>query len=294
MTTTHAKIPTPGAPLPLAPSPPSRILVTGETPDADLVLGGGGSLMPAIAAAAYEVQKRRRVKRVCGTSAGSIAAAAIATGMPAEKTLALCTEMLADDKLLDASFWPFDRWGVFSGDTLFRALQRAFPGTLAETAIPLHVVVCDLWTRRPMIVSSESHPNLPIAAALRASSGIPGFFKAFALSSVLFGNRLFVDGGCAINFAMNEFDDVPDRQTVGVRVRAKDQNDPRPVRDLKGFAVALADIFMWSSDNAHISNKHYATTIDIVTDYDSLNFALPPEEVSQRWTAGGGAAVDAL
>ncbi len=251
----------------------------------DLVLGGGGSNVVSIAAVAYGVSKVRRVKRVLGTSAGSMAAACKATDMPAEKALSFLKENLGGNRLLDVSLWPPDRWGVFKGDALLRALERTFPGTLGETKIPLYVVVCDLWTRQPLVLNSIDHPDIPIAHAVRTSAAIPVFFKAFEFSRKYFGNRLGVDGGCAMNYAMDRFDDS-DRQTIGVRVRHRDQGSPRPVRDLTDFAGALADLFMWSSDNAHISAKHYQRTIDVVTDFDGLDFSLSPAQVDERWKFG--------
>lgn len=256
--------------------------------EVDVVIAGGATQIGALAAACGELDEHVEIKRIGGASAGSIRAAGQAFRIPQPTMRGLIDEVLKDDYLKDRSWNPLHRFGLYKGDNLYKSLQRVFGDKrMGEAKIPLRVVVCDMYTRKPVVIDSQNpeHARLKVVDVLRCSAAIPVFFKAHVLPEWR-GNRLFVDGGTAMNFAMNMFDDS-DRRTIGIRMApGAGDDDVRPVRDLASFIEALVALIMWASDNAHISSKKYANVISVPAIGSGLNFALTQKELDARWQAG--------
>jgi NTE family protein len=255
----------------------------------DLVLSGGASHIVAIAGAALELDEHRcDVVRVAGSSAGAAVAAAIAFGITRRKIVSLLMRMLEGNTLLDSQVLPFFGWGWYKGEVLRQALRSVFGEmTMGEAHLHLKVVVCDVYTRRPVVIDSKNpdHADLLVVDALYASMAIPFFFRPGKLGGV-FGNRLFVDGGTAMNFAMHVWDDVPERRTVGVRVDPGSDNSERPTRKVSEYVAAIAELVLWAASNAHISKKLWADVITVPAIGSGLDFALTPGLFSERFSGG--------
>jgi NTE family protein len=254
----------------------------------DLVIAGGASHVVGLAGAASAIDLRRDVARVGGTSAGAIVAAALACGLTQRELRDLLGRFLGGG-LLDVSPWPFHRYGLHKGDALAEALRAVFRGArMRETYIPLRVVVCDLWTRQPVVIDSldPAHAELEIVDVLRCSAAIPFWFRAHHLHQWRGSDRLFVDGGAAANFAMHVFDDEPSRRTVGVRLLRPSVPQARPVRGVVDFVGAVVELMLWASDNAHISSKRFADVVQVPAEGSGLDFSLSPAEIDRRWSAG--------
>ena len=135
-----------------------------------------------------------RITALAGTSAGAIAAAVYAFGLPLEVEPVL--DALADPEL--ARLAQTDRFS--SGLLLFRSLRRpalASPRRLEqgltklfgearieEAQTPLFILAADLRTGEPVVLDRG-----PVVRAILASGAIPGVFPPVRL-----GNRLLVDG----------------------------------------------------------------------------------------------------
>lgn len=253
----------------------------------DCVIAGGASHVAALAGACTELSNELDIVRVGGASAGAIRAAGQAFEVNVGVMKELMHKVLVNDYLKDKSWWPLDRFGVYNGDNLYAALKSVFGDkTMGQARIPLKIMVCDLWTRHPTAIDSTDpqHARLKVADVLRCSAAIPVFFKAWKLPEI-WGNRLFVDGGTAANFAMSMFDDS-DRRTVGLRLKPEPLDDVRPVTGLESFAEAVAALVTWASDNAYISSKHYANVVLVPQLGSGLDFALTPKLIDARWQAG--------
>ena len=256
-----------------------------------LVLSGGASHVVTLNGAVEAMSARRDVVAAGGASAGAIVAAAEAFALSTKVRREFFERYLARGRLLDRAWNPLDRWGVFAGETLHGALVEVFGGARAplkmrEAVIPLRVVVCDLWTRRPVVISSDNptHGDLLVADVLRASAAIPVFFKAWRLGGP-FGARTFVDGGAAKNFPMQLFDDLEPR-TIGVRLRHEEDGEVVPVRDLGAFARAVGELVMWASSNAHVSSKRWQDVVTVDAKGSGLDFDLRASEVERRHDSG--------
>lgn len=260
----------------------------------DLVLQGGGSNCIGLAAAALELRERAPIVRVAGTSAGGLVALALAFSVDPVRLRATLEHHLQDNRLIDGDLACFlTRFGWCRGD----ALRRAARGLIGEGArlgdarTPVAVVVGDLYAREPRILSSWATPNVLVEDAAVATSAIPGVFAAQEIRGLGVGNRLHVDGGVAMNFALDIFDDEPARPTVGLRPLPTDVG-LRPVRDIPSFVLALAGLRQWASDNAYRPGKAHRV-IDIPGG-DGLDFSLSVGEIQSRWEAGRKAAQAAI
>lgn len=261
----------------------------------DVVVAGGASHVVTLTSGLATLSTKVDIVRVGGSSAGAIAAAALAFGVSPDKQKALLCTVLMHNRMKDRSLWPLDRFGIYKGDAFYDSLLDVFQNkTMGEANRPLRVVVCDLWTRQPVVIDSENpeHQKLLVADVLRCSAAIPVFFKAWKLPQWR-GNRLFVDGGTAANFALGMFDDH-DRRTIGLRLSPAGDDAVKPVKDLPSFGEAIAALVLWASDNAYISKKRYANVICVPQIGSGLDFDLTREVIDTRWQAGNDSVLEAL
>lgn len=266
---------------------------SGGLPEIDLVLSGGASNCVQLTAAAFELAKHCHVARVGGTSAGSLGSIAFAFDVPEKVVLDLFFENLQGDRLLDKNVLNFyEHMGLCRGNALRKGIADLIGDqtTMGQAKRPFFCMVSDLYTSQPMCISSWKNPSALVADVGVASSSVPGLFCMQEIRGLGLGNRKFVDGGVAKNFAMDVFDDVPERPTIGVRV--KQPVDVNPVRqgDALAWAKSVARLFLWSSDNAHLSTKNHARVIEVQA-ADGFNFSLDRAEVLRRWELGKAAAL---
>lgn len=265
--------------------------------EVDVVAAGGAGHVVTIVSGMATLSEHVDIRRVGGASAGAGSAAGEALGLTPERMKKLMKKILQNDYLKDGSWNPLDRYGIHNGDNLHKELKGAFgDAKMKDAIIPLRIMVCDCWTRRPVVIDSENpeHAELLVADVVRASMAIPFFFKAWRLLSWR-GNRLFVDGGTAANFALNMFDDVPERRTIGLRLQSAELGDyVKPVKSLRDFVEAIAALVLWASDNAYISKKHFANVILLPQIGNGLDFDLSDDLFEARWKAGREAVLESL
>jgi len=263
--------------------------------DADVVLQGGGSNVIGLVSAAYELRRKVRIARVAGTSAGGLAAVALAFGVDPVVLRSTLERVLQGNQLLDGDLAAFlTRFGWCRGDALRRTVRQLVgEGTrMGDALTPVAVVVGDLYMRAPRVLSSWATPNVLVEDAAVATAAIPGVFAAQEVRGLGVGNRLHVDGGVTMNFALDLFDDEPERMTIGLRPDDADDGQLRPVRDLKAYVWAIAALRQWSANNAYGSKKSRVVVVD-VPGGDGLDFSLSVGEIARRWNAGVKAATAA-
>jgi len=160
-----------------------------------LALGGGGvrgffhlGLLKSLKDAGVEVEA------LAGTSAGALAAAAYAFGLPLEVRPIL--DATQDPELLRLQrlgrvqsglllIKSFRRLALVEPDKYRAGLEQLFQGARIEDAhVPLTLLAADLLTGEPVYLRSG-----PVVDAVLASGSIPGIFPP-----VPYQNRLLVDG----------------------------------------------------------------------------------------------------
>jgi NTE family protein len=160
---------------------------------------GSGSVKCAAALGLQKVLERESIgiDMVVGCSGGSLYAATIALGWPAEKaidvTLKLWTREITSRRhrraylqVLFPGLFGFDEtFGLVDDRLIMSRLRQAFgETTFAQTAIPFYVTATDLYTGEQALLSQGS-----LVDAMRASMAIPYIFPPHKI-----GDRYYLDG----------------------------------------------------------------------------------------------------
>jgi NTE family protein len=157
------------------------------TPKIGLALGGGFARGIAHAGV-LEVLERHGIPIHCiaGVSAGSIVAAAYASGAtPAEIARAGCAMRFGD-----VARWSFPRMGFMVSERMSRFLERLLKRyRFEEMRLPLGVLATDLCTGEPVSFRGSGDVILPV----RASCSYPGLFQP-----VRWNGGLLVDGAMSM------------------------------------------------------------------------------------------------
>ena len=179
-------------------------------PFVNLVLEGGGVWGIAYVSVLEELETREilpRIKRVSGTSAGSIIALLLALGNSA-------AEIRSKMENLDFTGFQDDggvlqlasRYGYYRGDFAHDFLRDAVEerlddgdATFADLnnkgGLDLHVHATNLSTQRVKEFSFAKTPDISLALAVRASMSIPLLFDAVNIDG-----QILVDGGVVLNY----------------------------------------------------------------------------------------------
>jgi NTE family protein len=159
----------------------------GVAPRIGLALGGGFARGIAHAGLLRAFDRHGiPVHCITGVSAGSIVAAAYASGVPADEIARVGSSM----RFRDVARWSFCRMGFLESERMKRFLKRLLKTyRFEEMRRPLGVVATDLCTGDPVSFRDTGDVFLPI----RASCSYPGLFKP-----VQAGDRLLVDGSMSI------------------------------------------------------------------------------------------------
>lgn len=266
--------------------------------DADLVLEGGGvkgtGLVGAITALASAAEPYT-VHRVAGTSAGAIVASMLAVGYDAAaiKTIMMDLDFsqFEDDRgflakhfeLMAEGLGLLLHEGLFLGQFLHGWIEQILaaknvrtwgdlkdddPGSSLAPAqrYKLVVIVSDVSRGRMLRLPWDYEPELgvdpdtqPVADAVRASAGIPFFFRPFHMKAnpdvtQRHGEILCTDGGMLSNFPVAIFDRTdgkpPRWPTFGVKLSAR-QSLAQATWDPDADSIQLAKSLLGCMQTAH-------------------------------------------
>ena len=158
-----------------------------------LVLQGGGAKLIALLAAMEAVEEleaagRIVVTRLCGTSAGAIAACLFAARVPMAKARKSFENHFKGkiDKLFpipsNKSFLlkTYQEQTIWQTGPILKFFQEIFQSkTLSELGVPAAVVVSDLSNTKPLVLSSwdKETQGRSVADALLDSMALPFFFR---------------------------------------------------------------------------------------------------------------------
>ena len=209
-------------------------------PYKNLVLEGGGVRGLAYAGALSTLEKKgvlAHIKKVAGSSAGSIAALMISVGYSAKEIDSIMFE-LPVQQFNDGKYGVVGKYnriksdfGIYKGEYFEKWLQQLVKkktGNASLTFKELHSLALQNSTYKELyctatniskqqleIFSVEKTPDMPIALAVRISGSIPLYYEPIALNnqykkisrkdSTTFINY-FVDGGMLCNYPISIFD----------------------------------------------------------------------------------------
>ncbi len=164
------------------PVPNTRSQLPGWKPRVGLALGGGFARGVAhVGVLKVLVENGFAIHALAGTSAGSLAAAAFASGCSIEELIAAARKL----RWSRLARWRFSLLGLASNERMESFLAELLHcQTFEELKIPLAVVAADVTTGEAVTFRDGS-----LFPPIRASCCFPGLF-----SPVLYRERLLVDG----------------------------------------------------------------------------------------------------
>lgn len=262
----------------------------------NLVFEGGGVKGAAYAGCIQVLAEHnllQDVKRVAGTSAGSITAALLAIGAGSD---GVTRDILQTDynKFVADPGWIFGdifrvfwRYGIHSGDGFEEAMKGFIEKYTQDPDLTfiqldelvaqnpekfkkLSVVASNITTQQADIFDSQRTPYLPIWKAVRSSMSIPLVFEPFLIS-----NNYYVDGGLGWNYPIDLFDeknadgeDVRNAKTLGFFLEPRTEvNHPgfvfpnSKIYSLKTAASALFDFYYNSANVTHMHPDDKSRTV---------------------------------
>lgn len=265
-----------------------------------LALPGAGTLLLCLSGALEVLSERVVFTHVGGTSGGGLVALALAKGLSPSQISSLLSDLLQRKDLLDKG-WPFDSSpGIYKGDRIAGFMRDVFGDDLCMGGLhtPARVCVVDTWTRKPAVIDSREHPEVPVWRAARATMAIEFFFDLVRLRED--NARLYGDGGLILNVPHGLWDDVPDLPTVSLRFRHQQRSfsvaeliengrgnaNPSRVKQVRSWSdlvPAVAGTCLDAASASWPSNKGPDLhEVVISTEHDGMKFGLSGAECQQR------------
>lgn len=279
----------------------------------DGVFSGGGVKGIAIIGAIKAIEEKGfKLKRVAGTSAGSIIASLVAAGYSSDEIFKMMDEINLKDfldprkTLLPA---PFGKWillywrlGLYKGNVLeeWIAEKLALKGLRTFADLPpnkLRVIASDLTNGRLVVIPNDLPKygipieSFPIAKAIRMSCSIPYFFEPVKIKT-MDGSNVVVDGGVLSNFPMWLFDQEnvkKVRPVIGIKLTSNGTNHPpkNKINNAIQMFEALFETMKDAHDARYISRKHEKNIIFIPTEgVMSTEFDLSDERKQALFQVG--------
>jgi NTE family protein len=251
-----------------APSGPSA--AAGRRPRLGWALGGGFARGMAHIGVLKVLQEHGiPIDALAGVSAGSIAAAAFASGCTIE-------EMIGDSRKIrwrQFARWTLPRLGFASNErleTMLRQMLRCT--TFEELAIPLAVVATDICNGEQVVFQRGD-----IAPAIRASSAFPGLF-----APVEHLRRTLVDGAIVCGVPSAALSVFHVNRIVGVCL-----NSGRPERKPTNFFQVVGQAFQIAEARTQVTWRRHC---DLVIEPDVSRFAWDDFDCLDQLIAAGEAA----
>jgi NTE family protein len=202
----------------------------------NLVFSGSGTLLPAFSGAIkafFRHNGKEDIKRVCGTSGGSIYAYLLIVNRFDVIEVERVIKEMDFGKFFDNSFgWFRDMWRLiryggwnkgeeiikFLQDQLLKSINRddiTFLEFFGKYGIDFTVVTTNLSWGKAVYCNAENTPNLSVIEAIRRSMSIPFFFMP-RIDDI---GDVYVDGGLVNNMAIKLYDWMgKPEETIGIRL----------------------------------------------------------------------------
>ena len=181
-----------------------------------LVFSGGGARGLAYAAAYSELcaSCTVRLRSLVGTSIGALVCALLSVGYTGKELEAMVTDLNLSDLTNISLMSVFSAWGLDDGSRLEKFVDdrlcektgdRAM--TMKDLPVRATFVATNLNAAEAVYFSPDSHPDVRVSFAVRASMALPPLFAPVRYNNV----ALLVDGGLCDNFPIEQ---APDPTTT--------------------------------------------------------------------------------
>ena len=198
---------------------------------------------------------------IAGTSAGSFAGGALASGA----SVAEIIEMSRKISWFRMTGFSFSPKGLLSNASMGAFVKQNFPvSRFEDLPIPFAAVACDLETGKEFILKDSGD----LATAIRASCAIPGVF-----APVEHDGKLLIDGGVVANVPTKAVRKLGAEVIVAVDVLASGSSYWGTPNTLLGIFFQSAMMLLRTASKAH----HYRADVVIIPQLAHLR----PDEISK-------------
>lgn len=265
--------------------------------EVDVILSSSGVRAPCFIGGIKGIQEKGyRIQRIAGTSGGAIIAAGHALGMTStqmeEMSQNIPYESFKDFKI--RNLCSLHNPSVYTGQPLDEFYKKIFgDAKLKDFQIDCYITVVTIVGRNRIVLSKNTHPDLPVWQAVRMSSTIPFIFPYLTLDG-----EPVTDGALVTSM----FDIFPDRKRTSVALRPRaDYFLKRELQDVEAGRVflwnylkILAEYFLDAVDNQHVPQEEWDKTIVIPTkEIGGFSFNIGPEEIHRLIQYGYRATTEA-
>jgi NTE family protein len=252
-----------------------------------LVVGGGGIRgVSALGAAARlaDAGLLADVDTFVGTSAGALVCAVLAVRRDVREVMAVLErEKYAPDYDLAGIG---SKYGLDSGRHLASWIHRilgaryTFAEVRARFGTTLVVCATDLTRRRAAYLGPDTHPDMDVGLALRATCAVPLYFAAVRTAS----GGLYVDGALMDNFPLAWARAHTSRgRALGVCIRG---DDPAPITSLDTYVGALVDCIVQTDHDCADADDSDVVYLRAPPDIGTLHLSLSPPGLARLFDAG--------
>jgi predicted acylesterase/phospholipase RssA len=205
----------------------------------------------------------------------------------------------------------WNRFGVAKGDKLLEYLRKTFEKEMGKditfqelyewNEVDLKLGVTNLSTKKFEYLCKDTHPNMPISLACRASSAIP-----FVFVPVQYKGQYYVDGGVLGNLPVRAFPKEPvlegadysnDRH-VAINLVTKDDGHHAKPWQMKEFIHRVVDTVLHATQDEYGLSAHTTPEInalqregiDVINidtqSWGSLDTNMDQKQMEAMWQAG--------
>lgn len=249
-----------------------------------VLAGGGGRLSAHIGVLRAIAELGLDYATMVGVSGGSIVGALAVTGHSLDEIhdIALATEF---SRFSSQNLFSLLRTGGFSNGNSFQDWMNTLLSgrTFSDLEVDFHVVATDVRTGKPVIFSRATHPDTPIALAVRFSMSVPILF-----SFKEYREHLLVDGSILSEDALQR-SWAGDTPVVIFKLRSNNRRTARKesVMPLLSYLEMLVHTFMTTLSREYINERFWLSTIIIDTgDISPVDLHLTADEKDKLYRTG--------
>ena len=221
-----------------------------------LLIGSGGTLSYGMLGSLAHLdacQHLAHVNRFVGVSAGSILCLMLCAGIKVKTIVQIFFETDFSTLQSISPLTLVASYGLDSGNRLMAKIASVFGEsglshriTFSQlrgiTKRELAVGVTDIIEKRFVLMSADSHPDVEVLSAIRASIAIPILFSPEEING-----KMYVDGAVMSGFPIGlSLDTWPDSRVIGIRASQLGRN-----RKIEGLMDYVSTLFACVGSNSH-------------------------------------------
>jgi NTE family protein len=274
-------------------------------PPRRIVLSGGGIKVVSMVGALHALHAKghlRKVKEICGVSAGAFLAFLLATGYPLDKLATLIRDLdfSVIRNLTPESFLGFpETFGLDDGLHLKKFLESivrvvlkmdpemTFKDLSAIGTMNFRCWATDMNTQKVREFSAAQTPDVRILDGLRASMCLPLYF--IPVPDPITGH-LLSDGGIQGNLPLHHLTEDECQESLSLGFSRKEVVKEEAPQDFMGFVNAIFGSLVHSRNEAILAKWAHMILRIPVDDYPSWNFEASREDRVMLFEKGRVAA----